>query len=217
MSVDGMYGVNDVTAHAIVKQQFKHTDSAFVMRLTKGSVIEPFAVMDTAYFPDLPSTRLPRSLVSGLRTATRRTRRDFGVKILCPTRLSNIGIKGYVRPKANATAEVPDAVTLFVVDESDTICKLVFPVGAGEHALLKIVTIFKDYLNSTNKRNVVLILRSVSQHSVDGHAAITVDNLSLFYTVDAHQLHNHVHGKCKPLFLKNDPEVSKGVSDLFTN
>jgi hypothetical protein len=210
-----MYSVNDVTAHAIVKDQFKHTDAAFELRLTKKSLVEPFAVPDAAYFPALPSSRLPRSMVSALRSASRRKRMDFVVKVVCPTRSSNISIKGYVLPKYNAMPQVPECATLFVVDESDTVCKLVFPDSAGEAALTKLMDIFKGYLQSSNKRNVVLMLRSVYKHSVDGHAAIMVDNLSFFETVAKHRLHNHVHEKCTPLFLKNDPQVSKAVSDLF--
>jgi hypothetical protein len=140
---------------------------------------------------------------------------DMMVKILCPTRSANRELKGYTKPKPGAVRRVPMQVTLFVVDESNYICKLVFAPSAGEAVLESIAQIFEKYEQSDVKRNVVLKLRSVYKDNVNGHAAVSVGSMSLFESMPNDKLHSFVNGKCRALFLNNDPEISRGVAALL--
>jgi hypothetical protein len=67
--------------------------------LTGKSVVELFLSQDPVYFPLLPDTRLPRTLIPDLEKAHKRKRMDLVVKIFCPTRSSNQEIKEYINPQ----------------------------------------------------------------------------------------------------------------------
>lgn len=195
---------------SLTKPFFKVTDTPYELRLTPESHVSEIP-QPARRFPILPKTKLQPTPLSQLKSVPLNKRIDVIAKIVAPSRASKQALLDYI-----SSGRIPKTVSLFVVDSSRAMAKLVFDQSSGVHGVEAISKIFQAYANGHSTEHVVVFLHSVFRRNINGKSVVAFQDLSGVYQLaDSHELHDIPNEPTSTVCDRKDKDIPKAVLKLF--